>query len=91
MSILGLSATPGRSSVLKSDESSSFFNFISEFHYKYQDIKIQIKYPFFIRIFYLNQILNYIRSGIKLTDDDIAKITNSQIDIPDRIIDITRS
>ena len=84
--LLGLSATPGRSSVLKSDELSSFFN-CNRVSLKIPGYKNPIKY--LIKKGYLSEPdIRFVRSDIKLTDDDIAKISNSQIDIPDRILDI---
>ncbi len=83
--LLGLSATPGRTSISKSDELSSFFN-CNKVSLTISGYKNPIKY--LIKKGYLSKPkITPIRSDIKLTDDDLIKIFNSPTDIPDTILD----
>ena len=79
--LLGLSATPGRSSKSKSDELSEFFNY-NRVRLTITGYKNPIKY--LIKKGYLaNPKIEPINFNLKLSKDDLVKIFNSDIDIPD--------
>ena len=82
---MGLSATPGRSSKSKSDELSEFFNY-NRVRLTITGYKNPIKY--LIKKGYLaNPKIEPINFNLKLSKDDLVKIFNSDIDIPDLILD----
>ena len=83
--LLGLSATPGRSSESKSGDLSEFFN-SNRVRLTITGYKNPIKY--LIKKGYLaDPKIKPINFNLKLNKDDLAKIFNSDIDIPDLILD----